>query len=476
VIPSAAAVRYPAFLEEHFAPPSSALAEPELFADSGPDELAWQSRWFAGDFGREFLTTTGEPVEIVDFGWWNHGAGPDFRDCTITVSGETRRGSIELDGDARDWEYHGHSTNPAYRDTILHLQLGQHAGGEWFTRTDDHRLVPQVRLDLAAATGGFQNSPPALARPGRCVGIFRRLGPDKTLAVLESAARFRMERKAARLQRIAAIHGRDQMLFQAIADALGYSRNRLPLTVLAQRLPLKFLINRPGDAEALLFGAGGFLTSQAFEHADEATRTWLRSLWDQWWRYRDVYAPGLPRLPLQWNLTGTRPLNHPQRRIATLHLLVKHWSVLRRMLQPDTFSEKALRHFATSLHHPYWDLHYTLTSPPAAKPMALLGSTRLTEILANICYPLLIPERGSLWADYQKLPAPSDNEKTRRAALRLFSGHPDVDSLTGKVWQQQALLQIYEDFCLADGSGCGNCPMPEQAATSGLPLLRNPAS
>jgi len=256
------------------------------------------------------------------------------------------------------------------------------------------------------------------------------------------------------------------MLFQAMADALGYSRNRLPLTVLSQRLPLKLLTSRPEDAEALLFGVAGFLDGDVFDHADAETRTWLRSLWDRWWRYRDDYAPGLPRLPLKWNLTGTRPLNHPQRRIATLHLLVKHWPAVRRLIQPHTFSEKALLTFAEGLSHPYWDRHYTLQAPPAAKPMALLGSNRLTEILANVCYPILIPEQESLWADYQRLPDPSDNARTRRAALRLFAGHPDLKKLTRKLWQQQALLQIYQDFCLADHSDCADCPMPEQAQRS----------
>ncbi len=454
---------YPAFLAQHF--PPAALAEPSWAGSQEPDELAWQSRWFAGDFGRQFLTTDGQSVALIDFGWWNHGAGPDFRDCVLTLDGETRRGSIELDRDARDWDHHGHSANPAYRDTILHLQLGHRGSGDWFTRTDQHRLVPQVRLDLAAPTGDFQNPPPAAARPGRCLHVFRQLGFAKTIAVLEAAARYRLERKGARLQRVAAIHGRDQMLFQAFADALGYSRNRLPLTVLAQRLPLKFLINRPDDAPALLFGVSGFLTGQTFDHADRPTRLWLRSLWDQWWRYRDAYAPGLPRLPLRWNLTGTRPLNHPHRRVATLHLLVKHWPTLRRLLQPDTFSEKALRHFAASLHHPYWDLHCTLQSPPSAAPRALLGHNRLNEILANVCYPLLVPHRESAWDAYRKLPAPLDNEKTRRAALRLFSGHPELPKLTSKLWQQQALLQIYEDFCLADDSACAACPMPEQASS-----------
>lgn len=462
---SDSARRYPDFLAEYF--PERFTVSEDLLPDREPDELAWQSRWFAGDFGTDFLTTTGESVRMVDFGWWNHGAGPDFRDCVITLSGETRRGSIELDRDARDWDHHGHSTNPAYRDTVLHLQLGarQDRSGEWFTRTDEHRLVPQVRLDLAATAGDFHTPAPAAARPGRCLNVFRSLGLEKSLSILESAARFRLERKSARLQRTAAIHGRDQMLFQALADALGYSRNRLPLTVLSQRLPLRFLTTRPDDAEALIFGVSGFLTGDAFEHADDETRAWLRSLWDQWWRYRDTYAPGHPRLPLKWNLTGTRPLNHPQRRIAALHLLVKNWPSLRRLLQHDTFSEKALRTFADGLHHPYWDRHYTLHALPAARPMALLGSNRLTEILANVCYPLLVPERESLWQDYQKLPAGVDNEKTRRAALRLFTGHPDITKLTHKLWQQQALLQIYEDFCLADNTNCAACPMPEQAAT-----------
>ncbi len=468
-MPPPDAASYLDFLQRWFPDEGTMVREPDLLTEPPVlDELAWQSRWFAGDFGRDFLTTTGESVQIVDFGWWNHGAGPDFRECAISLSGETRRGSIELDREARDWERHGHGANPAYRDTVLHLQLSPHPGGEWFTRTDDHRLVPQVRLDLAEVARDHAALPPPPARPGRCLQVFRRIGVEKTLTILEAAARFRIEQKSARLWRTAAIHGRDQMLFQALADALGYSRNRLPLTVLAQRLPLKFLTTRPEDAEALLFGTAGFLDGEAFDHADGETRAWLRSLWDQWWRYRDAYAPGEPRRPLRWNLSGTRPLNHPQRRIAALHLLVKQWPSLRRLIQPANFSEKALRSFAAGLHHPYWDRHYTLQAPPATKPMALLGSNRLTEILANVVYPILLAENSSLWADYCRLAAPSDNEKTRRAALRLFHGHPDPDKLTGKLWQQQALLQIYEDFCLTDHSECATCPMPEQAAASSL--------
>ena len=56
-----------------------------------------------------------------------------------------------------------------------------------------------------------------------------------------------------RWRRVADIHGLDQAMFQGIAEALGYSRNKLPMSVLAQRLPLKFLQQRSADAGALLY-------------------------------------------------------------------------------------------------------------------------------------------------------------------------------------------------------------------------------
>jgi hypothetical protein len=43
-----------------------------------PGELEPQARWFAGDFGKHFVTTSGDKIDIVQFGTWNREAGPDF--------------------------------------------------------------------------------------------------------------------------------------------------------------------------------------------------------------------------------------------------------------------------------------------------------------------------------------------------------------------------------------------------------------
>ena len=55
------------------------------------------------------------------------------------------------------------------------------------------------------------------------------------------------------------------------------------------------------------------------------------------------------------------------------------------------------------------------------------------------------------------------NESLRRARLRLFGSNEAVgDRWSRRYWQQQALLQIYADFCLEDASECAECPFPEQ--------------
>ena len=62
-----------------------------------PSELELQARWFAGDFGRKFVSTNGDQIDIVQFGVWNREAGPDFRDAAIRVNGgEPMHGSIEI--------------------------------------------------------------------------------------------------------------------------------------------------------------------------------------------------------------------------------------------------------------------------------------------------------------------------------------------------------------------------------------------
>ena len=155
-------------------------------------------------------------------------------------------------------------------------------------------------------------------------------------------------------------------------------------------------------------------------------------------------------------------MNHPQRRLAALAQLVRQWPrvrALRAACEPA-----AARDFFAELSDDYWDHHFTVTSKPSAKAMALVGESRVTEMLANVFFPLAISSQPERWNCFRELRAPLSNQRVEIAALRLFGESPLAGSLLKSVAMQQGLLQIYEDFCQRDATDCEQCAFPAQLA------------
>lgn len=66
-------------------------------------------------------TTTGEVVEIIQFGMYNNSSGPDFLEGKIRYKNLTWCGSIEMHLFSSDWYKHKHQFDEAYNNTILHV-------------------------------------------------------------------------------------------------------------------------------------------------------------------------------------------------------------------------------------------------------------------------------------------------------------------------------------------------------------------
>ena len=151
-----------------------------------PSELELQARWFAGDFGRAFVSTNGNRIDIVQFGVWNREAGPDFRDAAIRIDGgEPMHGCIEIDLLDRSWESHGHAINPAFEATALHVFV-ERSNRAFFTRTLSNRNVPQVCIDPTTLTRALNANVP-LAHPGRCQAPLKNLREERVRSVLDAA-------------------------------------------------------------------------------------------------------------------------------------------------------------------------------------------------------------------------------------------------------------------------------------------------
>lgn len=465
----AAAERYLRFRERIFAvgvegPTSSIVAEPATASES---ELEIQARWFGGEFGRRFVGTEGEKIEIVQFGHWNRAAGPDFTEAAVKIDGTLKAGPIELDLDVRDWEAHGHGSNPAFEETVLHVFTDGPSLSRFYTRTEGHQLVPQVQLPQYAWSQGPPDFLPE-AFPGRCVAPLGAMTDAEVDSLLLSAAQYRLQQKAERLRVMASSTTPEQALFQALAEALGFRVNKTPMAILSQRCPIRELVEmEPLDREARLFGAAGFLNQEfVSEAADRESRRYLRQLWDRWWKIRDQIEP-LRGRSIPWCFSGNRPLNHPQRRVGALASLVDSWDDVSTFWEQNVNNlQKQVKNSLRNLHHPFWELNYTLKADPAPKPMRLLGEDRLRDILGNVVFPGAIEIAGGenrLWDEYLGLRKVDSNQKLRRASLRLFGSDEKRRKLfTSYYHQQQGLLQIFQDFCLEDVSDCEECPFPEQ--------------
>ncbi|MBK1791917.1 DUF2851 family protein [Persicirhabdus sediminis] len=415
-------------------------------------ELELQSQWFAGAFGREFTTTEGKTVKIIQFGQWNHGAGPDFLHAAVQVDDQLLHGAIEIDLGAENWQLHGHQKNPAFDSVVLHLVFTESQLTS-FCQNSQNQFIHRVQISPHAQL----DSPPlklpshASYLPGRCQAPLLELSASQIDQLMREAFYHRCQLKGQKIRRQIDIQGHDEWLWQAIARTLGYQQNKLAFTVLAQRLPIKQLSNQPALAEAILFGVAGLLPHHIEQNAPADGKSYLQLLWNDWWQIRQNFSfAGQNKIPWQWH--GSRPANHPQRRLGALAAIAKNWRQLEKA--NATLCIEQLGH----LTHKFWNHHYTLKSKPTAKSMRLVGDSKLQDLFINHLYPL---SHSLSKQPLPQLKRSSLNSQCKNAAARLFGTRLDAKQFTQHLWQQQALQQIFEDFCLVDHSDCHNCPLPE---------------
>lgn len=424
-----------------------------------PSELHLQAHWFAGQMGRDFTTIDDQPVKIIQFGHWNHAAGPDFLHASVEINGKIYSGSIELERSSSDWEAHGHSQNPSFNDVILHVVFSND-GKESFTRTAENKNIPRIlvpeKLTREALNLPLINS--ASAHPGRCFQPLATMADLDVNSLMLEAARHRMNQKAKRRQRTIDVLGKDEWLWQAIAETLGYRPNKLPMTLLAQRLPIGLLQSMPEEAESMIFGSAGFLSAELHDQATGDTKEYLRDLWETWWRVRLNYEPAKER-EIPWKLSGIRPVNHPQRRLAALAQIAHRWSEFSKSCQ----TINGVTDFIKSLDHHYWNHHYTVKSKRSDRKLALMGADRVKDFQINHLLPTrLANDDTAAWEVFLKAPTPALSEKVDKASIRLFGDTSRRKGYLKKYWHHQALLQVYQDFCLQDVTDCAQCPFPEQ--------------
>ncbi|MFH1560950.1 MAG: DUF2851 family protein [Chloroflexota bacterium] len=448
------------------------------------------ARWWREGTFRRVVTTQGRALQVLYPGRPSPGVGPDFLDALlITEEGEFVRGDVEVHIRQRDWQGHGHHRDSRYNHVVLHLFLKNGRNGTWreegsqvqevFLNTPLHTPAPLKSLPLASArlstplhtaiplkspphTSIPQESPPEPHPTGRRTiagpieGI--RALPRKELerALDEAGERRFLGKASAMLERLRRGDAQEE-LFAGLMEALGYSRNRDTMLLLARGLPfgqLKRTIGPKPDRlalEALLLGAAGLLPHQrglCLPGWEERRRSGdLTEIW------RSMGEPLMVATDM-WSRSGLRPQNHPVRRLAgASYLIRKYWHSglvegLRATLEKRTprEMEKGLEVESTE----FWAHHLDFHRPVARAP-AMVGRNRAREMVINVLLPFFFA-RAHLLGDgemgrrardlYRSFSPGQDNEITREMKKLLLTSKVS-QSVVNSARRQQGLIHMY---------------------------------
>jgi len=408
--------------------------------------------WASGDLPPDALTTaTGTPFQVVYPGRRNGAAGPDFLGAMLVDgSGHLRTGDVEVHLRAHDWVMHGHRADPVYDGVVLHVVL-EDDGAPCLNAKGD--AIPVFRV--AGLLVRLLTAAPLIPSPETQVcRVAAHLSAARVREIVDEAGRVRLGAKADVLEAQSATVGSEQALFAALLDAAGYSRNRVPCGLLAQRIEVQRLLDllsgKSGAqaltvALAVLLGLAGLLPTDAPEHLTAA-----------WMVYGDLWSSP-PLHQDDWVRAGVRPANKPEVRIHGVAALLARYAV-----------QGPAAAFLALVRAGDISLLIAAVEVPASdgERTPPIGRSRAVETIVNVIVPFALAVAAqsddaalatSAWRLAAALPAGENTDPTRRMHdLLASSGHRlrAPGALTA-----QGLLHLYRSYCALHA--CWDCPLAQ---------------
>jgi len=448
----------------------------------------WDGQHFSGS---NLRSTDGREIHILKPGFWNGDAGPDFVKAEIIIDGKLYEGDVEIHVKASEWRQHEHHLDPKYNDVILHVVLWDDQIN-LRTKKQNGEKVPTLALyehldeSVGKLLGDFQDEQTASdecqiknVQPDmdRLAGVLERMGQERFIEKYEAAKK--------RLQSA----DLEQILYERIMEALGYSKNREPFLELAQKTLFMELAGKDVlEIQAILFGVAGLLPSQnsrADIRDDDATYEYVVEYLENIWQKASEHYQSVIMRSEQWRFFRLRPGNFPTRRIAGIsHILAEcaDKSLLLKFLplieepiaQPKDAKKifKKLWNVMMPEASGFWEQHSTFYGKPHKKTTYLIGKDRAADILVNAVLPATY-----LWAKqsqsrkledsvlllYDKHPKLQDNIITQQMMERLFA-EKQQSKMVNSAKRQQGLIYLYKTFC--SSKICDVCPILGSHASS----------
>lgn len=406
-----------------------------------PEELIYKI-WEEKQFTQVLQTSDGTEIEVLDPGSRNNDkAGPDFHNARIRIGNITFTGDVEIDTFHSDWRSHGHHLNQRYNKTILHITIADNQSSGYVV-TQSGRHVPTLNLSKYLAQPLRQTILNEISKLGEneikmpCTEVADNASEEVKLKFIKELGLTRYRKKCdrflSRLKELIVLHevmvsepkiNHDfhkeidervfkssdfenaeiwqQLLYEEIFEALGYSKNKDIMMKLSYAVDISFFKKIPEEnfiaqAESALFFISG-LIPEVSKLEEETTSEYIRSLYENWEQIKSNYD-GSYFSKSNWHFFKLRPQNFPTVRLAAGARL------LDRILNRNLFSRiistvstvqnnfkliSKLRDLLIVKGEGYWAKHYNFNKEVRSDIKYFIGLGRADETIVNIILPIL---------------------------------------------------------------------------------------
>jgi len=405
--------------------------------------------WTFQLFQTEPFTTDGQPLLVESPGLRNLDSGPDFFNAKVRIGDTLWAGNIEIHVKSSDWFKHGHQTDEAYNNIVLHVVMENdrpihRKNGEPIPTLELKNLFNPVLLERYTDFLSTMHPIPC-HKQLHSINHFTRMGwydslmierlDQKTTSITDNLATVKQDFNESFYQKLGRNFG-----FKTNADAMEQLTVSMPLSVLSKHN------DNLVQLEALLFGQAGLLSKQ---FKDDYPVHLLNE-----YQFLKAKYQLQPMNKKVWKFMRMRPANFPTIRISQLaSLLYKSPELLNTMLEATKFGHiQSL--FEVSASN-YWDSHFHFDKEALPKRKKKLGTSSANLIIINTIIPFLfiygqlhgrdeLQQKALGWLDQ----IPSE----QNAVTRLFES---CGLEARSALQSQAMLQLKANYC--DKKRCLEC-------------------
>ncbi|WP_411032299.1 DUF2851 family protein [Spongiimicrobium sp. 3-5] len=390
----------------------------------------------------DLFTSKGETVTILDVGFHNYLAGPDFFNAKVKIHNQVWAGNVEIHLKSSDWYAHGHEKDPSYNNVILHVV--------WEDDIDifrkDNSELPTLELRSYITTDVIQAYKTLFDKKDiSYINCEREIGKIDSFLLgnwLERLYFERLEQKSDLVKHLMARSKNDweQVLFLLLLKNFGSKINGDSFLSIGKAVDFSIVRKISQNAfqlESVLMGLAGLLQpdSDADLYHQELKKEY-RYLQNKF----NLTAIGVQ----QPDFFKLRPLNFPTIRLSQLaNLYAKQPNLFSQIIEASTLD--AVYDIFQIEASSYWTTHFTF-GKSSGKNKKKLTKSFVDLIVINTILPLKFcygQETGTeVNEDIVKIISGLKKERNR-----VILNFEDFGVNVKSAMDSQAILQLFNAYC-----------------------------